>query len=261
MSYIEKKVEILGKIARNEEFTVDTNVIVKAAQNNDAEFLEKVILYQNCTVTNTFLNELKGLMRGGMFNGKQITWLENFILAFRNRIINVPVEERIKIEEELNELVPLVPRTVANHVILGVMDELIKMSKELLPKARNLTDKDRKKFLKEYADEVKTLKTKCEDRYLQLSENYIYFPPPVENNYMKAVMNFVDAALNKIGRIVVDSRGDLNYIIAEINKIRRKTYDDDVRIVAESIIKGIETVSDDSDVIWLFTLYGLRHAA
>ncbi|MCX6708818.1 MAG: hypothetical protein NTW67_04210 [Candidatus Woesearchaeota archaeon] len=260
MGYIKVKRDTLDTISRNEEFAVDTNVIVGAAENNDPGLIQEVIKYQNCSVTNTCLNELKGLMKSGMFNGEQINWLESFILMFKNRVIIVPQAERIKIEKELNNLVPLLPRSAAYYVVSNFMDELCKKCDQLQQLKTSLTKEDYNKFAEEYKEEVETLREKCEDRYLDLSENFIFIPQPVEAVYMNEIMKFVDSKLAEMWKVVVNSKGDLNYVKSQIKKIKNKTYENDVRIVAESIIKGIETISDDSDVMWLFTLYYLRHA-
>ncbi len=260
MTYQERKAELLGRMSNNEEFTLDTNVIVKAADNEDFQFIKKVILYPKCTLTKTGLNELRGLVFSGMFKEKKLLWVNNFINAFVGRVITVPLQERDKMEKELDTLVPLIPRSVAYHVLSQFMDQLMQKCDQFKQFKTSLTEEDYKTFAEEYAKEVETLRIKCENRYIDLSENFVYFPQAVEAAYMQEVLKFVDMKLAEIWKIVVNSKGDFDYVKREINKLKTKTYDNDVRIVAESIISGIETISDDSDVMWLFTIYYLRHA-
>ncbi|VVB80797.1 Uncharacterised protein [uncultured archaeon] len=79
-----------------------------------------------------------------------------------------------------------------------------------------------------------------------------------EEKYFEDARKFIYAALSSIDRAVRQS--SIQVVVAELQRIRKKAYDEDIAQVAQAISLGTNMVSNDSDVQWLFTFYARRAA-
>jgi len=157
----------------------------------------------------------------------------------------------------LNELTPLLPRCVANNVLIKFVEALILRYQKFRDRIAIITEPELKDVQKKYEEEVQTLRSQCENLYFELIDK-LGIAEFDEKAYFKEVNKFLEIGLNEIQQAVIESRGDINNVILKLSEFKNKTYNVDIRFVAQTIATGAQGISMDSDVIWLFTFYALR---
>lgn len=257
--YEQQKKAIEGLFEENKLVLADTNVLIFAAEN-DYDFLQELQTNNLFKPTNINLNEIYGLTTYGRLGGRTAKRLQKFADAVQRRQISVPIEQVHAIEDELYELAPLLPRSVAHHVVIKFVEQLIDQYAALQRQAAQLAPEQLKAISKSYQESVKKLPAQAEDHYFNLIDE-LDIPEFDEDVYFEEVNKFITNAINDIQNAVTRSGGDIRAVIRTLDQFKNKTHNNDIRMVAQAITQGTKTVSMDSDVRWLFAFYALRNAA
>lgn len=255
MAYEKKRAEILANMANNAKFFVDANIIITAAENGEKELLEKLSRYQNYLPTIINMNEISGYLAKCIVSEETEELLENFRNEIRGRLVQPSPEDVREIIKKLGPYADLLPRSVANYVILNFTNALIAKYNALVGKT--LTRVELTRLSDEYDEARNSLKPQYESRYWELIQK-LGIQEFDEEKYFEDVRKFLYGTLSKIDQAVRQS--SIKGVIEELEKIRKKTYDNDVAQVAQAVSLGTNMVSNDSDVQWLFTFYARRAA-
>ena len=258
MKYEEAKKAILVRLAAGELIPVDTNVIISAAEKKDTDFLEKLKSSPLFMPTNVNINEINGLVINQRFDATTLQILSSFAQAVKNRI-GTPADTK-RLERELSELAPLLPRSVANYVIITFVTNLIKRYRSLVQEVAKLTQEKLDELSNIYKKEVAELKSKCEERYFELIDK-LAIGEFDDKKYFADVNKFLNKSVHEIEQVAVEARGDINMILVKLQELKDKTYYADIKFVATAIATGTTGISQDSDVLWLFTFHALRRVS
>lgn len=259
MRYEDAKEIILEKITTKTGFNPDADFLINAAEREDFEIFQEMLGFPGCTFNPVTINEIQGLVLHQRTSKNAAEILEGFVEDMKERIDKVNEEESRKIQTALHRLKPLLPRCVANKILLPFMDELQEKCRALEPKSASITQEELDEFARYYKQRKPELKQQCRDEYEELRKQ-LGMPEVDTEEYFKDVDRYLKSGVIKVENAAFSGKG-MNVVVYELSELRRKTYDADIRFVANAIASGIETVSQDSDVLWLMTFYALRRAA
>jgi len=258
VNYQQKKQEVIEKITSGNPFFIDTNVLVDAAENSDAQFLATLAKTPNFYPTHININELFGITAYGNADKKTAKILDSFRELIQRRAVKPTKSDIAKITAELSPLAQLLPRSVSNHVVIKFVDSLIALYERLASRAASLTQKELGELSTLYQQGKANLRKDAEARYLELIDT-LGIEEFDEKTYFAEVEKFNETALADIQRTVVRA-GTITAAKTALDAYRKKTHTNDITFTATVISRGATAVSNDSDVRWLFTFYARRAA-
>lgn len=163
--YKDIKQKVIIWMQQNEKIVADSSFIITAAEYDEAAFLQQFQSYTKLIVPVMVVNEINGkITYGGV--GYSVNKLLNAFLKVTQGKIDYHISQaRVN---ELNPLVPLLPRCVATLAIGNFVGKLIEVYAKYSNQASLPTTQESLRLSKEYEKGYELLMPQCEDRYFQL---------------------------------------------------------------------------------------------
>lgn len=148
----------------NEDFTLDTNILVILAMHREVKLLDELIYSKHYIFTKINLREINGLVKGKRFDPDTNGILNDFVQEIMTEGGKAPEDiETNKAEAELKRLLDLLPRKIAfellisqkNSFLLRLIQRFEEM--ELKMKLGRLTQEDQDQAMASYKSESEQL--------------------------------------------------------------------------------------------------------
>lgn len=259
---------VLDRLKRARRFMLDTNIIANIASKK--ELLKQLYLAKDRFVfTQDVFNELYGLVKGDRIEGgprAQENIREFLSLMNREkRVLQLSIRQEIQnYTVRLTRYTRLIPRKIIQVVLAERADSLVSalirqyqiigtrgpvMSKESKDSLRDVYDRWRST-----ADE--RIKQYIIDTCRELGIPFKEFASKIDfRDYFEYVQEAKEQMLVIILKIMAANERTIRTAIIELERLRGKTYDDDIRIVATAIANDFDLGSGDPDIAGLTMLY------
>ena len=249
---------------KSKSFTLDTNILVLLAEFNDKNLLDWLVKAPGFVLTSTNTLEIRGLLKGD-FIAKNAKML---LTEFLERALKSKKASKIHYDRFVKELEPLtalLPRKLVHDVLITDKDSFVNNLMEkyaaVLEKMKKggIKDKDLIALRKDYLKEVEGLKGKLEKRFTQLCKKLNVDELRIDRKrYFEHVDIFKHFTVNDITKLVKKYVANIPNLVMEFRLIADKQYKSDVKFVAETLARGAEGKSLDSDVIILLELHSVK---
>ncbi|MBN2459444.1 hypothetical protein JXB28_04115 [Candidatus Woesearchaeota archaeon] len=242
-------------------FTLDTNIIVVLAQSNEKELLQLLINAKNYYFTEVNRYELSLLIDKAddyRISGeakKLIAWF----LAECAKVKHIVNLNRSEWERKIRPLVDLIPRKLVFDVLVAGEDSLVKRLlkryDDALSDPHSWTPERQKELASQYNADVAGLRDRLEKKFIERCDSLGVDDFKLDNKrYMEHVNNFKRHVLSSIEHIQRKYGKDLRQLRMQLNMLAQKQFYQDLRFVADTLVRKAEGHSLDSDVIMLFEL-------
>jgi len=242
-------------------FTLDTNIIVVLAQFNEKELLKHLIDAKNYYLTEVNRYELQVLIKKAddYKISQEAKNLIAWFLAEASKVKHITNLNRSDWERKISPLVDLIPRKLVFDVLIADNDSLVKRLlrryDEVLKDSASWTPEKQGELIKQYNDDVLGLRDKLEKKFIEQCDRLGVDDFKIDNKrYMEHVNNFKKQILGSIERIQRKYSKDLKQLRMQLNILAQKQFYQDVKFVADTLVRKAEGYSLDSDVIMLFEL-------
>jgi hypothetical protein len=132
---------------------------------------------------------------------------------------------------------------------------LLRRYDEVLKDSASWTPEKQGELIKQYNDDVLGLRDKLEKKFIEQCDRLGVDDFKIDNKrYMEHVNNFKKQILGSIERIQRKYSKDLKQLRMQLNILAQKQFYQDVKFVADTLVRKAEGYSLDSDVIMLFEL-------
>ena len=276
-----KSIAIVEKRLKNSQipFTLDTCIFVYLARFGHNDLLQKIANAPHYVLLKSNIDEIRSFQKKKIFP-EFIALLVNFMKkALENdRYKEIDTEN---FERELQRLVPLIPRRIVHDVMINLKDsyinQLISLYQNQLAQTEQLkrepiNDNEFQRRLRALILATKAEKDKLDEaldnrfetRYIDLCNKLNINDAAIhskgfESKYFAHIQIFKKEVLHNINKILKSNQ--IDRIILGLKKLGKKTYEEDIKFVAETIAKGAEGESRDSDVISLFVIHACKKVA
>ncbi len=256
--YERVKSQILSAIQQHQPVPIDTNVVIEAAERRDAAFIQILQAYDLLAIHVEIYDEIVAQMRKGKYDNRTKNLVENFLKVTQKNIdYSAPPEQTLA---ELNRIVSLIPRKLASYATIEFIDLLIKKYEVQEQSAGNLQKSDLSREKEEYTKGEELLKSKCEERYLELIDTLKLSELEEvldEKMYFKEVENKIREQLKDINAILDKKDANITSIKEGLLGLKTKLYETDINYTAWAVDQGMHPFSMDSDVEWLFAIHAM----
>jgi len=245
--------QIKESIRKNEPFTLDTNKLIELAEYGGEGYsvLKSLASCKYFVLSDKVVQEVDAIFYRGSFGKKTTTYLGNFIKEYkrRARAQGIAGTSNQGMVAKLAPYVELLPRKL-------VMDVMINLPDSFYNKIR-VNPKDDILF----ENEKDALNKKIMERFnLLLREHRIdkLIINKEKSEYYKKALELKHDVLVMVENL---RRGDLKTFETYLQAYGRKSFENDVKIVADAIAKNITVKSGDCDVVWLENFYSISRRA
>jgi predicted nucleic acid-binding protein len=242
-------------------FTLDTNIIVVLAQFNEKELLKHLIDAKNYYLTEVNRYELQVLIKKAddYKISREAKNLIAWFLAEASKVKHITNLNRSDWERKISPLVDLIPRKLVFDVLIAADDSLVKRLlrryDEVLKDPASWTPEKQGELIKQYNGDALGLRDKLEKKFIEQCDRLKVDDFKIDNKrYMEHVNNFKKQILGSIERIQRKYSKDLKQLRMQLNILCQKQFYQDVKFVADTLVRKAEGYSLDSDVIMLFEL-------
>lgn len=257
-------------LAEQKIFSVDTNVLVDIIQSGEYSMLARILNSENYVFTESNAKELVGLCYGNVFNAEQARQAREFVNQCRTkgRFVKVNTD---RIKRELEKIACLIPRKIVIDILINDEDSfvknLIKKYEFFLSMIKEGREKeiDYAKLSREYNQSKDGLYTRCAQRFLSLLKlklKKIELNEKAKNSILNEIRKIVNTIIREIESIISSEMTADKKPLVFLERLRlklieysAKKYNEDINFVAQTIEKGADFVTNDSDVESLMALY------
>lgn len=244
---------------------LDTNVAIEAAQRRDEDFLRLLEQYRFLRIVPRVMHELTVAAENTRkYDNGTCARLVQFNQRVRSRVVVATDEETRAIQAELERIGPLIPKQIANFIVRQFIQDLIRLydriladikRKVLIPTARYVEISNR------YNQADEELMAAVEDHYLSLADRLGVDESLIdEKEYMRDVHVAIAGLLTEMSRIAGAKGNTVQDIRDSLWRFEQRITTD-TQATADAIKQGVNAVSMDSDLRWLFRLHQARRAA
>jgi|GEM_PF-4159202 len=287
---------VKDRLNSGKSFALDTNILILLVESGDNELLDMLINSPNYIYTNINDNEIYGLAKFKRFEDHRLNQklldFQKRILIKKNPRHSDSQDRQLK--SELNELVSLLPRKVVADFLIGRGDSLLRKLINRFKQTRDAKIAEKKVrvtellkplgedelngFVVQYqkdvtncmGDMIEYVKLQFKDKGIDIAkvdfERYKFSL----SNFMKLKLGSIRDELSqaifvaryaeekKTKRQAKNTPLDIGVMISILEEFARKSYESDVKFVAQMLALGVEGGSQDNDVISLFELHAAK---